>query len=476
MTPPDAPGRCVPVIIGAGPAGLAAAQTLAAHGLRPVLLDEAPAVGGQIYRQAPPGMRRDARALYGFDARQARAAHQLGERLADLADYRPQTLVWDIQDRTVHFQSPTGLDSLTFSHLILATGATDRTLPFPGWLLPGVFTLGGAQVALKYQGCVIGQTVVLAGTGPLLYLVAWQYAKAGVRVRAVLDSSRFLDQVRAVPGLAASPGLLAKGLWYVGGLRARGIPVHTGARLVTARGDARVQSLVWEARAGDAATRRETPCDAIGFAYGLRSETQLASLLGCAFQFDERSRAWLPVLDDMGRTSRPGVYAAGDGAGIEGAEAAGIRGRQAALALLADAGHAPDPQSIQRCGRRRKRLAGVRRALEQAFPCPQDWAAQADDTLVICRCEEITAGEIRRVARETGAQDINRVKALTRVGMGRCQGRMCGMAAAEIVAQAAGVDLRAVGCLRSQPPVKPLVMGLAPAPQPWESTGEADDD
>lgn len=460
-TPPlVAPGAVRPVIVGAGPAGLAAAQTLLAHGLRPVLIDEALKSGGQIYRRAPDGMQRSAKALYGFDHRRAQEAHQLGDRLADQLDYRPQTLVWNAEGQTLFLQSPDGLDSLSFSHLILATGATDRILPFPGWLLPGVFTLGGAQVALKYQGCAIGREVVLAGTGPLLYLVAWQYAKAGARVAAVLDTSRRFNQMRALPGLASNPGLLAKGLWYAAWLRAHGIALHAGVRLVKAQGESRVRSLLWEARAGDPLTLRETACDAVGFAYGLRSETQLAGLLGCTFQFDARARAWLPVRDAVGRTSRADVFVAGDGAGIEGADAAGIRGEQAALAVLADAGFAPNLRTIKRCANQRQHLARARRALDHAFPLPQEWAAQAEDSLVVCRCEEITVGKIRQAVREGGVREMNRIKALTRVGMGRCQGRMCGLAAAELVAFAAGADIREVGYLRSQPPVKPLTVGL----------------
>lgn len=449
-----------PAIVGAGPAGIVAAQTLLAHGLCPVLIDEAPKPGGQIYRQVPDGMQRSAKALYGFEHRKAQEIHLLGQRLAQQLDYRDQTLVWNIEGNRLFLQSASGLTDLAFSHLILATGATDRILPFPGWLLPGVFTLGGAQVALKHQGCAIGRHVVLAGTGPLLYLVAWQYAKAGVPIAAVLDASPLSGQVRALPGLASNPGMLAKGLWYAGWLRSHGVPVHTGIRLIEARGDSRVQSLCWEAQSGDPTSKRETVCDAIGFAYGLRSETQLASLLGCEFQFDDQAHTWLPSRDTMGRTSRPAIYVAGDGAGIEGADAAAVRGHQAALALLVDAGFTPDSATISRSAKKRQSFVKARCALERAFPLPSNWAAGVDDSLIICRCEEITAGEIRRVVRDAGAHEINRVKALSRVGMGRCQSRMCGLAAAEIVALEAGINIRQVGYIRSQPPIKPLMVGL----------------
>lgn len=459
-----------PVIVGAGPAGLRAAQTLVANGLRPVLIDESPKPGGQIYRQTPDGMARSHKALYGFEHGKARAVHAILGTLAGHVDYRPETMAWNVEGQALYVHARGRVGVVPFSHLILATGATDRVLPFPGWLLPGVYTLGGAQVALKYQGCAIGRRVVFAGTGPLLYLVAYQYAKAGARVLAVLDTATTADQVRAVPGLARIPGLLGKGLWYAGWLRLHGVSVQTGVRLCQARGDGRVEAFSWERHAGDARSVRETDCDAVAFGYALRSETQLASLLGCEFGFDDRDRAWLPVRDEMGRASRQGVYVAGDGRGIAGADAAEISGEQTALALLADLGLATDTARLRTLSARGRRLDKTRQALERAFPFPRDWGARADDDLVVCRCEEITAGQIRRAVREDGACEMNRVKALTRVGMGRCQSRMCGLAAAEIVASEAGLDVREVGRVRSQPPVKPLIIG---AFEPGRREGES---
>lgn len=459
-----------PVIVGAGPAGLRAAQALAGAGLIPVLIDESPKVGGQIYRQTPDGMTRGHRTLYGFEHGKARAVHGILDKLAGRVDYRPGTVVWNAEERTLYLQSGGRIGGISFSHLILATGATDRVLPFPGWATPGVYTLGGAQVSLKYQGCAVGRQVVFAGTGPLLYLVAYQYAKAGARVVAVLDTAKASGQVRALPGLIRAPALLAKGLWYAGWLRAHGVPVHTGVRLLEARGTERVESFVWERHAGDADSVREIACDAVAFGYALRAETQLASLLGCEFRFDERDRAWLPTRDEMGRASRPDVYLAGDGRGIAGADAAEISGELAALALLSDVGKATDPARTHMLTTRARRVEAVRDTLERIFPFPHDWAARADDDLVVCRCEEITAGQIRRAVREDGAREMNRVKALTRAGMGRCQSRMCGLAAAEIVACEAGLNVSEVGRVRSQPPVKPLIIG---AFEPTRADGES---
>jgi len=441
-----------PVIVGAGPAGVRAAQTLCRHGLRPVVIDEAPRWGGQIYRQPPENFGRAKSTLYGFEAGRADAVHRAMAGILDRVDYRPGTLAWNAQDGRLDLLSDAGISAVSWRQLIVATGAADRVLPFPGWTLPGVYSLGGAQVALKYQGCAIGERVVFAGTGPLLYLVAYQYAKAGANVVAVLDTARFSDKLAALPALLRNRAVLAKGLYYLGWLRLHGVPVHDGVQLEGASGTERVSGIQWR-QAGES---HGLACDAIGFGYALRSETQLADLLGCRFSYDPLQRAALPDRDAAGRSSVAGVYLAGDGAGIMGADAAEWAGERAALALLQDAGEAVDTARAARLEERLVRTAAFRAGLERAFPFPRDWAARAPDDLVVCRCEEVTAGQLRQCVRETGAQEMNRLKALTRVGMGRCQGRTCGVAAAEILAHAAGKAPADVGRLRGQMPIKPL--------------------
>ena len=444
-----------PVIVGAGPAGIRAAQALVGRGLRPVVVDEAPRWGGQIYRQPPAHFLRSKKALYGWEYRRADAVHRAMSGVLDRVDYRPDTLVWNAEAGHLDLLHQSRTSTLAYSRLIVASGATDRILPFPGWTKPGVYTLGGAQVALKYQGCAIGSRIVFLGTGPLLYLVAYQYALAGANVAAVLDTATLADQVAAAPALLARPSVLAKGLYYLAWLRAHGVRLQGGVRALRVLGDVRTEAMVW----ADARGEHTLACDAVGFGYALRPETQLADLLGCRFRFDDLARAWLPERDVAGRSSVPGVYLAGDGAGILGADAAEWAGERAALALLSDAGHALDAPGRARAATLERRLAGAARflgGLERAFPFPLGWADRAPDELVVCRCEEVTAGDLRRTASSTGATELNRLKAFCRVGMGRCQGRMCAVAAAEILAHCTGQQPVQVGRLRGQAPVKPI--------------------
>ena len=443
------------VIVGAGPAGISAARTLLDHGIKPCLVDESLRGGGQIYRRQPANFQRSAKQLYGFEASKAEAVHRTLDELAPLIDYRPETLVWNAEDGRLDMLNNGRAESVEYAQIIVATGATDRILPVPGWTLPGVYSLGAAQIALKYQGCAIGERVAFCGSGPLLYLVAYQYAKAGAKVVAVLDSAPFSAQCRALPALLGQPATLAKGMYYRAWLTAHGIAVHQGATLKHIDGEQRVTAIRWG--------EHTVACDAVAFAHALRSETQLADLLGCEFSWNSLNRAWLPQRDVAGRSSIAGVYLAGDGAGIMGADAAHMAGERAALAVLEDSRIAIDQRRAAELERQLASIERFRHGLETAFPFPQQWAAQAPDALIVCRCEEVSAGDVRAVVDE-GHWEINRVKAHCRVGMGRCQGRMCGLAAAEIIAERSGRGIEATGRLRGQAPIKPLPFGVEVQP------------
>lgn len=448
----------IPVIIGAGPAGIRAAQTLVEFGVRPIILDEGIRWGGQIYRQQPSNFSRTSRQLYGFDSSKADALSKVFGGLINQVDYRPQSLVWNVEQNRLDVIHQGKSTVLPWQSLIVATGATDRILPFPGWTLPGIFSMGASQVALKYQACAIGEKVILAGTGPLLYLVAYQYVKAGATVLAVLDTAHFSSQIKALPGLLNQPKQLARGMYYVGWLMSRGIKIRRGIRIVRAEGQNSLDALVIKNERGEIET---LPCDALGFGYALRSETQIADGLGCEFEFDSMQRAHVPLKDIAGRSSLDSVYLAGDGAGIMGADAAELSGELSALALVIDRGVSsgdagPIRSRMKYLESDIQKISRFRVGLETAFPCPDDWIDQLTDQTIICRCEEITFEQIRDAITKCDIREVNRLKAFSRAGMGRCQGRMCSQASAEILAHLTGQPLSGVGRLRGQPPIKPV--------------------
>ncbi|MCY1666349.1 FAD-dependent oxidoreductase [Rhizobium sp. SL86] len=456
-----------PLIVGAGPAGIRAAATLVAAGLRPIVVDEAPACGGQIYRQplVPDG--RDARARYGSEAPKAKRLHGEFAALQDKLDYLPNSLVWNLADGIADVAMNGAHKRLVHDGLILATGAMDRILPVPGWTLPGVFSLGGSQIALKAQGCVIGSRVVFVGTGPLLYLVAWQYLKAGVKVVAVLDAAPFSARVAMVKALPGFPAIVLRGARFVAEMMMKGVAFHYGINKLRFEGTHRVEGVSFEVRGKP----RHLSCDGAGFGLGLKSEAQLADLAGCRFAFNERDRVFLPETDEARRSSVPGVYLAGDGSGIAGADAAELSGERAALSLLDDRGLAVDRARVGLLERELRKIFAFRTVLEQSFPFPAHWIADLPGNTTVCRCEEIDVSTIRDAADHFGIVEMNRLKAVSRVGMGRCQGRVCGAAAAELLAAATGQPISAVGRLRGQAPVKPLPMSFAELALP--AIGEA---
>jgi NADPH-dependent 2,4-dienoyl-CoA reductase/sulfur reductase-like enzyme len=348
-----------------------------------------------------------------------------------------------------------------FDALLVCAGATDRLMPVPGWHRAGCYSLGASQIALKAQACAIGQRVVFMGSGPLLYLVASQYQQAGAQVAAVLDTAPAIKSWATITGLLARPTLALRGLGLIRGLRRAGVPVLQGVTPLLIEGYERLGVQAVQVRDAQGHTQR-FECDAVGLGWHLRAETQLADLARCEFAFEPVSRQWLPRIDTDGRSSTPAVYLAGDGVRILGADGAEAAGRLAALAALADLGHAQGQALYQNeSATLRRTLAKMDRfrvGLVRAFPWPHAQAAALPDDAVVCRCEAITVGELRRCVNELGSQEVNRAKAFSRVGMGRCQGRFCGHAAAEIVAQACAIPVEQVGRLRSQAPVKPLMM------------------
>lgn len=446
------------IVVGAGPAGVRAAQALVAAGVRPLIIDEGRRDGGQIYRRQPEGFTRSYDTLYGTEAARARAVHETFDRLRPSIDYEPETLAWNVSEGVVWTHCDGTARAVPYSALILCSGATDRLMPVKGWNRSGCYSLGGAQIALKAQACAIGHRVVFLGTGPLLYLVAHQYAKAGADVVAVLDTSPLSTRIAAAPKLAAQPDLLWTGAKLTFDLKRRGVTLLSGVEPVEIDGADAGGVTGISVRGRNGAIRR-FECDAVAMGWHLRPETQLADLARCHFVFDEGTRQWLPEADEDGRASAENVYLAGDGARVLGARCAEVTGELAALAVLKDLGIAEDADRRRTLLAQKARFRRFADGLAHAFPWPHDLAARVADDVIVCRCESVTAATLRGSVAEGGATEANRAKSFSRVGMGRCQGRYCGNAAAEIIAAARGQAISEAGRLRGQAPVKPIGVG-----------------
>lgn len=447
------------LIVGAGPAGIRAAETLVEAGLHPVVVDEAARAGGQIYRRPPEGFTRPPEKLYGSEAAKAVALHATFDRLVaeGKVTHLPRRSVMALRAGVAHVLGA-ARQEISYDRLILATGATDRLAPVPGWQMGGVYSLGAAQIALKAQGVALGRKIVLAGSGPLLTLLATQLVAVGADVAAVLDTALMTAQFQG--GLRMA---LARPLVTLRGLRLRaalGRRYHAGVALERIESDATgPTAVVWRDARGHA---QRTECDMVGLGWHLRSDGTLADLAGARFDWNAEFAQWLPRADPLGR-AEDGLYLAGDGLRILGADGAELAGRAAAIACLQDLGlpH-PDPASILRRLKRMQRFAD---GATRAFPWPAEMIRSLPDDTTVCRCEGISAGDLRATLPLSGPE-ANRAKSLARVGMGRCQGRYCQLSGAEIIAASAGSAPRDVGRLRAQPPARPAPIGA------WLKTDE----
>mgnify|MGYP006281645819 FL=1 len=462
-------------VVGAGPAGMTAATTAAAEGLDVVLLDEQPAGGGQIYRavEAAAGPRGT---LLGEDYVQGR---HLTEALArSSARHVREAIVWKIEpDGAVAYSAAGRGRELRARFVVLAAGALERPMPIPGWTLPGVMTAGAAQILLKQSGLVPARAV-LAGTGPLLYLLAQQLVRAGHPPAALVETQTRADLAAAMPHLPAAlaaPHYLAKGAAMLREIRRARVPRYTGATALRVEGERAAEGLSF--RAGGRAHRLDAAH--VLLHQGVVPNTQATRSLGLDHRWDARQRCFVPVTDAWGRSSLETVYVVGDGAGITGAKAAEHAGCLAGLDAAFRLGRIDaSARRAKSLGRRHalNRERAPRAFLDTAYPPARATLAPADE-VVVCRCEEVRAGDIRRWA-ALGCRGPNQTKAYGRAGMGPCQGRYCALTVSEILAEAHGTTPAEVGTYRIRAPLKPITLGelagLAdaddPAAQPEKET------
>ncbi len=442
--------KCDLAVVGAGPAGSWAAIEAARVGLHVILLDRAAAAGGQVYR-AP------ANAPLHTDPDLRRGQHLRRTLAAAPVDFRPGRAVWSVEPGfRIHALGPSGPETIEAPRLVAATGAYERVVPFPGWTLPGVIGLAGATVLLKANAMSPGRRVVVAGCGPLLVAVAAKLAGAGIEVAAVVDLASRTEWLAALPSLGRRPALLAQGLGWTAALARRRIPVlfrHTVLKVEGAGAVRRVRIGSVDADGKpDGRSERWMDCDALAVGHGLSPSSDIPRLLHAAHEFDAASRGWVPTLDPAGRTSIRGLYAAGDGAGVRGAFPAALAGRIAGRAAAIDAGRTvAGIRRLQHAYRRATRFADAISRLTRFRPGMLD---AIPDGTVVCRCEDVTRAEIE-AAITAGAREVNQLKSFTRCGMGPCQGRSCGEAAAELMARHLG-SRAAAGRWTMRPPLHPV--------------------
>lgn len=417
-------------VLGAGPAGLAAAAAAHGAGARVTVIDSAPRPGGQFWRHR---------------------AGEAGPRTP--ADFRPGHAIWHVERTGDGFTTHTDKGELRSRAVIVATGAYDRQVPWPGWTLPGVYTVGGAQSLLKGHGVMVGDRVVVAGTGPFLLPVATGLAEAGARVLGVFEAGSPLGFARHPAAVLRNTAKLAEGAGYLRVLRRHRIPFHTRQTVVAAHGDHRVEAVTVATldRAWKVRDRREIECDAVAVGYGFTPQLEIPLQLGCATHLD-LDGSLVATADDQQRASVPGVYLAGEVCGVGGVQLSLVEGELAGR-------HAAGAKLPKALLRRRNTYRAFAAAMHRTYPVAPGWQTWLDDDTLVCRCEEVPVRDVRRVVEDLGATDPRAVKLLARPGMGLCQGRVCGYATACLTAHDRPVTAEDLRGLAARPIAQPIPLG-----------------
>lgn len=454
-------------VIGAGPAGMAAAAEAAAAGLSVALLDEQSRAGGQIYRDVDR-VSKDRAGVLGADYTYGKLltaglAHEMVTHIAG-------AVVWAIEDGfRISFTKDGKGAQLSAEMVLLATGALERPMPVPGWTLPGVMTAGAGQILLKQSG-VLARKGVLVGAGPLLYLIAAQMVRAGTPPAALVETQTKANMavaMRHLGGALRGWRYLLKGLSMLAEIRRAGVPRYVGASEISIDGQSKAEAVCFT----QGGTRHRIDCDTVFIHHGVVPNTQAARSLGVTHRWSDMQACFVPVLDAWGQSNLDRVFVAGDGGGIGGAKAAEHAGRLSALRIAEIAGRLTEGERDRKAAPFRAALAQERAArpfLDSAYP-PYAEALSPSDATIVCRCEEVTAGDIRGYAK-LGCLGPNQTKAFGRAGMGPCQGRYCGLTVTALLAEANAQSPDATGYYRIRPPLKPVTLGELAAMEASEAT------
>lgn len=439
-------------VVGAGPAGMAVATKLAAAGKQVTVVDLAQSPGGQIYRQVVKA--KTDIDLLGPDYH--RGKKLVDEFLASDVDYQSSSRVWWLEKiesgYRLGIKSADQVRTLETQNLIIATGAIERPLPFEGWQLPGVMTAGSAQILIKQSALVPASPPVLAGSGPLLYLLAHQLMKAGAPPLAVLDcspSGSFLQPMKQPLRSWFGRKYLLKGVFLMAALRVAGVKIISGVSDISAQGETEITSVTYRQEN----QIKTLACNLLLTHFGVIPEPQTARALNVPFQWHEQQVAFVPERNEEQFSVDDNLWMIGDCAGINGAINAELEGDLLAARLLNESN-----KNIAEKVKGRLHENAIRPVLEAMFKPPENWLAQQPPETIICRCESVNLQTINE-AMANGAQTANHLKTFTRCGMGSCQGRMCGTAVSQILATQTKTTQDEVGYYRIRTPINPITLG-----------------
>ena len=420
------------IIVGAGPAGLSAAIAASDHGIDVLVLDEQPTPGGQLYRNIERA-HEDTIKILGSDYGYGRSLVETFRK--SNADYIGGAIVWNIEPNGKLCFSKDGRSAqISGKHIIIAIGTTERPVPFPGWTLPGVMGAGAIDANFKSSGTIPEGPVVLAGSGPLLLSSIGHMASLGVEISAVLDTTpkgNILSALSHLPRALTRIDYLLKGVGMLLNLKRSGIKHHKTVTEYKAHGNGCLDSVSYTAKNGT----QHVDAGVLLVHEGLVPRCDFTHLLGLKHHWESIQRYWYPQTNHFGATDNDTIYVAGDGAFVHGGIPATLKGSLAALDIAGKLKALSSDQKADLIPKLEKKLSSelAPRPFVDALYKPRPGLYNTSDGTLVCRCEEVTAGDIRQAISE-GCREPNEIKAMTRCGMGHCQGRMCGVALAEIMA------------------------------------------
>ncbi len=448
------------VVLGAGPAGVAAANVASKEGAEVVIIDENSSAGGQIYR-APPNEFQPQNSFKSDEFREGEKQRNILENSDLTALFKHR--VWSVSsDLVVSTVGPNGLSSWHARSLIIANGALERIIPFPGWTIPGVIGLAASTILLKSQYVLPGQSTVVAGCGPLLIAVANGIIKSGGKVSAIIDLNSKSDWIKAFPRLLSRPDQLFKGMSWFANIMKAGIKIYGGHAVTNTKQVDNVLriSIAPINSAGsilDSKNQKIVEGDCLAIGHGLFPSTEITRLLKAKHIYDPLKGGWVPLIDDDFRSSIPGVYIAGDATGISGAFSAVQKGRIAGMAAVRDL----NVMSSQKYKAKikseliiLKKNENFGKAAVRLMKFRPELIQTITSETIVCRCEDVFRSEIDE-AIESGARDLNQLKAWTRCGMGPCQGRTCSEAIEAILASKVG-SRELAGQWTGRTPLRPV--------------------
>jgi len=448
------------VVIGSGPAALGAAATASSLGVETTLIGEDAQIGGQIFRQmATPLKVQEPLAEFQNQKLFRNLKREISTSKVQCLN---KTLVWNIfDDRIIATDDPRD-PLIQAKKILIAEGAYEAPVAFPGWTLPGVMTLGGVQILLKSQGVIPKGRVLIAGTGPLLYLTASQLLKNGADIIGILEASSFSEWIRNSVPLWRSLDLLGKGVGYLAGLKKRQVPISFGAGVKEALGSDGLEEVVvsrmdksWSPILG---TERKLKADVLCFNFGFIPSTSFTHLAKCQHACDLHFRGWSPTYTSRYETSRESIFVAGDGTAIGGVKMAVIEGRIVGTEVARQLGLLSEVEAGDRCLKLQKALSRqqwYRDFMRKTYAYRAGLLAFLTDETIVCRCEEVKLKTINQIIEE-GSCHIEKIKRLTRLGMGRCQGRFCHPTLLGILAQRLSFEEMITEDFSGRPPVKPM--------------------